>query len=65
MDLSMFCLMTPVLGTPIAFEGIDKKFKKFMLEAEVLEDYICCINSLNISLDDRKQFKEFFFGKLY
>lgn len=56
----MFCLMTPVLGTSIAFEGIDKKFKKFMLEAEVPEDYICCINSLNISLDDRKQFKESF-----
>ena len=51
---------TPVLGTSIAFEGIDKKFKKFMLEAEVPEDYICCINSLNISLDDRKQFKESF-----
>lgn len=31
-----------------------------MLEAEVPEDYICCINSLNISLDDRKQFKESF-----
>ena len=53
MDLCMFCLMTPVLGTPIAFE-------KFMLEAEVPENYICSINSLNISLDDRRRFKESF-----
>lgn len=51
---------TPVLGTPIAFEGIDKKFEKFMLEAEVPEDYIRSINSLNISLDDRRHFKKSF-----
>ncbi len=31
-----------------------------MLEAEVPENYICSINSLNISLDDRRRFKESF-----
>lgn len=51
---------TPVLGTPIAFEGLDRKDEKFMLETEAPEDYIHSINSLNISLDDRIHFKRSF-----
>lgn len=51
---------TPVLGTSIAFEGINNAFKEFMLEAETPEDYIHSINNLNISLDIRKHFKKSF-----
>lgn len=51
---------TPVIGNDIAFEGISNKYRDFMLNAEKPEDYIDLINTINISLEKRLKFKEFF-----
>lgn len=51
---------TPVIGTDIAFEGIDTKFKEFMIYASTPIDYIKNINEKYISLNEREQFKKMF-----
>lgn len=51
---------TPVIGTEVAFEGIPLTFKNFMLKAESPSDYANVILNINISLNERKLFKEKF-----
>ena len=51
---------TPVIGTNVAFEGIPQVFKNFMLKVESPSDYANVILNINISLNERKLFKEKF-----
>lgn len=51
---------TPVIGTPIAFEGISSTYDKFMIRAETTEEYLQKILRLNISLEERIAFKQMF-----
>ena len=54
------CCGTPVIGNEIAFEGISKDFKSFMLFANSVEDYLNAINNVNRTLEQRFQFREYF-----
>ena len=51
---------TPVIGTNIAFEGISKDYALFMKQADNAEFFAILINDINISLDERIQFKKKF-----
>ena len=54
---------TPVIGTKIAFEGIDARFSDFMLEVQEPSSYIEQIQNLNISLGKRIEFKRRFISQ--
>lgn len=41
---------TPIIGTDVAFEGIDEKFLTYSVLANTPEDYVSAINNLNVSL---------------
>ena len=51
---------TPVIGTDIAFEGIDKKSSKLMIEANTANEFIKAMNDTEISIDERLKEKERF-----
>lgn len=51
---------TPVIGSEVAFEGIPSEFKKFMLHAELPQDYIKCLNNMNVVISERVAFKNYF-----
>lgn len=51
---------TPIIGTEIAFEGIDGMFNKFMKLANTPQEYISLINEIQYSLEEKKEFKKFF-----
>lgn len=51
---------TPVIGTDIAFEGIDKKYQDFMIRANTTSEYKQHIEQLAISIERRREFKEMF-----
>ena len=51
---------TPVVGTEVAFEGIEKKYQYAMFEANTAEEYVNMIASFNFSLENKKQLKEDF-----
>lgn len=51
---------TPVIGTPIAFEGISEEYGRYMISADTPEDYVEAMNSINFSVKDKKEFKDFF-----
>lgn len=51
---------TPVLGTKIAFEGIDIMYSDFMIHANSANDYINLINNFAISSFDKMKFREKF-----
>jgi len=44
---------TPVIGTNIAFEGIDKKLSELMLEANTANEFVKAMNGLEISINER------------
>ena len=48
---------TPVIGTDIAFEGIDNKYDCFMFKADTAEQCINLISSISIPLEKRREFK--------
>jgi glycosyltransferase involved in cell wall biosynthesis len=48
---------TPVIGTNIAFEGIDKMFSPFMIKAQKDIDFVNRINEVNFSIKERQDFK--------
>lgn len=51
---------TPVIGTDIAFEGILTKDNAFMKIASDADEYVRSISNLNISVEERKHFKQKF-----
>ena len=51
---------TPVVGNEIAFEGISNEFSEFMIYAQSSKEYAEKINSLDINLNERHNFKEKF-----
>lgn len=51
---------TPVIGGDIAFEGISDEFRDFMLYADTPEEYAAMINNMNITIQERKEFKDKF-----
>lgn len=51
---------TPVIGTDIAFEGINNNFKSLMIRANNPSEYKEQIEHLSISLDERREFKKKF-----
>ena len=51
---------TPIIGTEVAFEGIGKKYRNAMFEANTAEEYVNTISSFKYTLKDKKQLKEFF-----
>lgn len=51
---------TPVIGSKIAFEGIDNIYQNFMIEANTIPEYITAIENIQISLEERIAFKKFF-----
>ncbi len=51
---------TPVIGTDIAFEGIDSKYKKLMIEAITPSEYKESIEHMSITMEERKTYKEMF-----
>ena len=51
---------TPIIGTDIAFEGISAQYTSFMLRSDTPIEYANIINSIDISLEKRKEFKKKF-----
>ncbi len=51
---------TPVIGTDIAFEGISNNDKAFMKTANNADEYVKSISNLNISIEERRRFKQKF-----
>lgn len=51
---------TPIIGTNIAFEGIDLKFKRLMIEANTAEVFIKAMRDINVPIDERLQEKKKF-----
>ena len=51
---------TPVIGTEIAFEGIDTSFRKYLLLADEPKQYINLISDSNFSVQEKQQIKEEF-----
>lgn len=51
---------TPVIGTDIAFEGIDTRFSNFMMLCEKPEDYINAMKYVCMNKDERLTFKNDF-----
>lgn len=51
---------TPIIGTEVAFEGIDEAFRKFMILADTAEDCVNAVQSKGINIADRLQFKQSF-----
>lgn len=53
---------TPVIGTEVAFEGIPcyEGMESMMIKAKTPEDFICSIETLRLSLDDRIKMKDIF-----
>lgn len=54
---------TPVIGTDVAFEGIPEEFSSFMIKADTASEFVAAISNLNLTIDDRVRFKEFFIEK--
>jgi glycosyltransferase involved in cell wall biosynthesis len=50
----------PIVGTPLAFEGIDDQFNSFMLVAQAPKEYVTRIDTLDLSLNQRLLFKQNF-----
>lgn len=50
----------PVIGTDIAFEGLPDLFQSFMLVAKMPEDYIRCMEHLNLNIEERIKTKDLF-----
>lgn len=53
---------TPVIGTDIAFEGIDRKYERLMIEANTAEDFIKAMNNVDVPIDIRLEEKKRFLG---
>lgn len=51
---------TPVIGSKIAFEGIDNIYHNFMIEVNTIPEYITAIENIHFSLEERVEFKKFF-----
>lgn len=51
---------TPVIGSDIAFEGISSQYHSFMLRMDTPAEYIDIINSIDVSLEERKEYKREF-----
>ena len=52
---------TPVVGSEVSFEGIDDKYKAFLIEAKSPDEYVKKMEYVNhMSLDERVKFKKFF-----
>lgn len=51
---------TPVVGTDIAFEGIDEKYRELMIEAHSESEFLDAMNNLAIPLEQRLKIKEMF-----
>ena len=50
----------PVIGTDIAFEGIDKNLSELMIEANTANEFLKAMNGLEISIDERVKEKNKF-----
>lgn len=51
---------TPIIGTQLSFEGISDEYFNFMLQAEAPSDFVERMLKLDISLDERMEFKDHF-----
>lgn len=51
---------TPVIGTPIAFEGIPSVYSEFMIEAQSARDFANKIFNVDFTLEKRKEMKSYF-----
>lgn len=51
---------TPVIGTDISFEGIDEDFSSFMLLANTPEEFVHKIKTVDITLEDKLNFRKKF-----
>ncbi|MDN0048742.1 glycosyltransferase [Bacteroides gallinaceum] len=56
---------TPVIGTKIAFEGISKDFSAFMTQVNNSYAFAKTINTMSISVHERKEFKQKFLQKYH
>ena len=54
---------TPVIGTDVAFEGIDNSFYDYLYLANTPEEYVRLINGLNIPLEDKVKIKNHFISE--
>ncbi len=50
----------PVIGNEISFEGINSQFQSFMRKCNTPAQYVDCINTLDINLEERMTFKKMF-----
>lgn len=51
---------TPVIGTDIAFEGIEKKYSDFMYFANTANEFIYFIRNINTDLNEKENYKKNF-----
>ena len=58
--IESFACGTPVIGTILSFEGIDKQYKDFSIVAQSPEEFKNKIESFNISLSEKQSFKKRF-----
>ncbi len=53
---------TPIIGSEVAFEGIDVIDSRFMLLASSPDEYVSAINNYKISVEEKRIFKALFFN---
>ncbi|MDD3944854.1 MAG: glycosyltransferase [Bacteroidales bacterium] len=58
--IESFACGTPVIGTEISFEGIDDKYKDFMIKVESPEDFIQILATFSITKESKCDFKNKF-----
>lgn len=51
---------TPVIGTEVAFEGIDEMFTKYLHQADTPEEYLELINGINYTINEKQALKNDF-----
>lgn len=56
---------TPVIGTEIAFEGISKEYSTFMKQVKKPEAFANMINTMDISIQSRRKFKQMLLQKYH
>ena len=54
---------TPVIGTEVAFEGIDSSFAKYLFLADKPDEYVKLINEISISLEEKDRMKNHFISE--
>jgi len=51
---------TPVLGTEIAFEGLPKRFEKYLIQCKTIDDYVHSLRSFELDEEEKKSLRKEF-----